>query len=127
VYVLIALASTPSGDVILSVDGSAAFALATINVGTTGTVTATADTGGATLPLTIALFETDALANCINPATPAAAATVVAATNGTATFSVFATAHGPIAFDPAQHRIFVRFIDGSGAVRGATSVAVRSD
>jgi subtilisin family serine protease len=124
---LIALASTPSGDGILSVDGSAAFALATINVGTTGTVTATADTGGATLPLTIALCETDALANCINPATPAAAATIVAATNGTATFSVFATAHGPIAFDPAQHRIFVRFIDGSGAVRGATSVAVRSD
>ena len=48
------------------------------------------------------------------------------ATNATPTFAVFGTAGGPIGFDPAVNRIFVRFKDGSGITRGSTSVAVRT-
>jgi hypothetical protein len=42
------------------------------------------------------------------------------------TFAIFVTGTGPIAFDPATRRIFVRFKDPAGVTRGATSVAVRT-
>jgi hypothetical protein len=32
----------------------------------------------------------------------------------------------PIPFNPATSRIFVRFMDAGGVLRGATSVAVRA-
>jgi hypothetical protein len=44
----------------------------------------------------------------------------------TPTFAVFVGGAGPGAFDPAAHRVFVRFRDGGGIARGATSVAVRT-
>jgi len=44
----------------------------------------------------------------------------------TPTFAVFVLSQGPIAFDPANSRVFVRYKDQAGAVRGATSVAVRT-
>jgi hypothetical protein len=40
--------------------------------------------------------------------------------------AVFGTASGAIPFDPVNSRIFVQFVDSSGAVRGATSVAVET-
>jgi len=39
---------------------------------------------------------------------------------------VFAVASGPMPFAPAANRIYVRFSDASGTVRGSTSVAVRT-
>jgi hypothetical protein len=47
-------------------------------------------------------------------------------TGSTPTFTVFATGGGFVGFNPAANRIFVRFTDAGGAVRGATSVAVRT-
>ena len=44
----------------------------------------------------------------------------------TPTFSIFALGTGPIPFDAATNRIFVRFTDQGGVTRGATSVAVRT-
>ena len=44
----------------------------------------------------------------------------------TPTFAVFASAAEPIALDPANSRVFLRFLDESGVVRGATSVAVQN-
>ena len=44
----------------------------------------------------------------------------------TPTYSVFATATGTVPFDPAVNRIVVTFTDGGGALRGSTSVAVRT-
>jgi hypothetical protein len=45
----------------------------------------------------------------------------------TPTLAVFAQALGTVPFDPAQHRIFIRFVDGQGITRGATSAAVRTE
>ena len=46
--------------------------------------------------------------------------------NATLQYSVFVTATGNVAFDPANHGINVVATDGGGAVRGSASVAVRT-
>jgi hypothetical protein len=104
---------------------SAAFAVATVNVGAGGLITASADTGTAGVPLAIGICQTSpATGLCLS--TVGATATVQIDRGGTPTFAVFVTAAGAIPFDPARHRIFVRFKDASGFTRGATSVAVRT-
>lgn len=99
-----------------------AFAIATDNLGTPGSLTLTADTGTATLPITLALCQTDQSAQCL--ATPAGAMDVSFPSGSTPTFSIFAASTGPIGFDPANARIFVRFKDAQGIPHGSTSVAV---
>jgi hypothetical protein len=44
----------------------------------------------------------------------------------TPTFAVFVKGNGTVPFDPAANRVAVRFRDGGGVIRGATSVAVRT-
>ena len=123
---IVALAATASNDGILHIPGStgtAAFAVATVNVGASSTITATANTGSATLPLTITLCQTNPQSGqCISAIGPSVTFTDNA--NDTPTVAVFATANGTVPFDPANNRIFVEFMDPSGIVRGATSVAV---
>jgi hypothetical protein len=46
--------------------------------------------------------------------------------NATPTFSIFVNGAGNVPLDPANNRVFVRFKDGGGVTRGATSVAVRT-
>jgi len=71
------------------------------------------------------LCQTDpATAACL--ADPAPTVTTTIAANATPTFSIFVAGSGTVAFDPANNRAFVRFKDGGGNVRGATSVAVRT-
>jgi hypothetical protein len=100
-----------------------AFAVATVNVGASGLLTASADTGGVALPVSITLCETDPQGQCLAlPPTP----TVQRQMNSgaTASFGVFVTGTGPIAFDPANHRIQFHLEGGGGG--GGTSVAVCS-
>ena len=62
---IVALAVTLSNDGIVNVpgtNGAAAFAVATVNVGATETITASADTGSATLPVVIS--------SCVRPTLP---------------------------------------------------------
>jgi hypothetical protein len=126
---IIALAATAPNDGILHIPGdtaSNAFAVATVNVGASSEITATANTGAASLPLTISLCQTDpSSGQCLG--TPVPASTGVFTTidsNATPTFAIFATASDIVQFDPAHRRIFVQFSDASEIVRGSTSVAV---
>jgi len=124
---IIALAA--SGDPgfvdIPGVSGTGAFAVATVNVGTGGQITASADTGAANLAINISLCQT-------NPATgiclgsPTSKVTTQINTGQTPTFAIFVAGTGTVvAFDPTNSRVFVRFKDAGGVTRGATSVAVK--
>lgn len=125
---LIALGATLSGAgtiVMPDPQSAAAFSVASINVGAAAELTVEARTSRADLPLQIALCQT-------NPATGACLANpssnnlaYSAAAGDTGTFGVFVTSSDTVPFDPANNRIFVRFLDANGLVRGATSVAIR--
>jgi hypothetical protein len=125
---IIALGATTTNDQILHIPGgtgSGAFAVATINLGAAASITASADTGGSLIPLTLNICQTNPTSGqCISPIGPLVTTQINA--NATPTFAVFATASGPISLDAIGGRIFVSFFDQSGAVRGGTSVAVQT-
>ena len=122
---MVAIGATPLGDGVLRIPGSNgvhAFGTAAVNIGGAGEVTATVDTGGVPLPLTLTVCQTNPTTGaCLSP--PASTATSTLANKATATYAVLAQASGAIPFDPAGKRIFLRLSSGGG-VRGATSVAV---
>lgn len=121
---IVALAATSQNTGVLAHDDSVgAFALATINLGAADTITVMPDTGGVDLPVALSICETNAVTgSCI--AEPAAEVSVAVEAGGTPTFSVFSSASGRIASDPAVNRVFVRFNDSNLIVRGGTSVAI---
>ncbi|HLA80828.1 MAG TPA: hypothetical protein VJP78_04240 [Thermoleophilia bacterium] len=113
----------PPNDGILRLASVGAFAVATVNVGASGLLTASADTGGVALPVSIALCETNpATSVCLAP--PTSMVQRQMNSGATASFGVFVTGTGPIAFDPANHRIQFHLEGGGGG--GGTSVAVCS-
>jgi hypothetical protein len=123
---IVALAATLRNDGIVSLASMGVFAVATVNVGDPGTITASADTGTATLPVNISLCQTNpGTGQCIS--TIDSAVTTMINANATPTFGIFVQGNGNVPFDPATNRIFVRFKDGSGVTRGSTSVAVRTE
>jgi FG-GAP-like repeat len=125
---IVALAATLTNDGIVNVpgtNGTGAFAVATVNVGASGSITASADTGSASLPVNIFLCQTDpATGQCISAVGPSVTTQINA--NATPTFGIFVQGNGDVPFDPAANRIFVRFKDAGGVTRGSTSVAVRT-
>lgn len=126
---IVALAATLTNDGIVSINppagGVAAFAVATVNVGNAGSITASADTGNAALPLAVSICQTNPTSGqCLAPPGPTVTTNIPA--GSTPTFGIFLTSNGDIPFLPGQNRIFVRFKDGSNISRGATSVAVRT-
>ena len=125
---IIPLATTGSVNMPVYAEGMAAVAVATVNVGSTGTITASADTGSAVLPVSISVCETNPVSGaCINPTVPASTVTTTIAVGEAPSFAFFLTASDPIPYDPANNRMFARFTDAGQVVRGATSVALRSD
>ena len=127
---VIALVATPTGNNIVDLEGNLginAIAVAAINVGSQSTITASADTGTASLPVTLSICKSDAATGeCLSA--PNASVTTVIDADATATYSIFiaGTGNGTVPFDPARNRIFVRFRDGSGVPRGSTSVSVQT-
>ena len=125
---VVALVATAQNDGILHItgtSGSNAFAVATVNLGSASAITASINTGDATLPLGLTLCQTNpASGQCISPI--GATVTTTIAADATPTFAIFGTASGAIPFDPADSRIFVQFSDSTGAVRGETSVAIET-
>jgi len=124
---MVALVATASNDGIVAIDmasGNAAFALASVNVGAGEDMQVTLDTGAANqLPVQLNLCETDSVGQCISGAPSPTVVTNIQA-DDTPTFSIFVSADDEIDFRPDLNRVFVRFRDSSGEVRGSTSVAV---
>ncbi|HEV8438457.1 MAG TPA: hypothetical protein VGT40_10215 [Methylomirabilota bacterium] len=125
---VVALAATATNDGIIDVPaatGVGAFAVATVNVGASALITVSADTGGAALPVTLTLCQTNpATGQCISAIAPSVTTQINA--GETPTFATFVGVVGTISFDPAVNRIFVRFKDPGAITRGSTSVAVRT-
>jgi len=124
---IIALSATPTNNGIIEVPvgGAAAFAVASINLGVTTPITVAADTGAATLPVSLTICETNSTTGqCF--ATPAASVSLSFAGDMEPTFSIFLDASGTIAFAPATSRVFVRFKDVTGGLHGSTSVAIEA-
>jgi hypothetical protein len=125
---VVALGATAQNDGFVHVTGSpgqGAFAVATVNLGASGPITASVNTGTASLPLSIAICQTNPSTGQCTSAVGGSVATTIAA-NATPTFAVFVSAVGTVADAPGNNRIFVTFTDNTGAVRGETSVAVET-
>jgi hypothetical protein len=124
---IVALVATTSGNGTVSLPsatGAAAFAVATVNLGSTGSITVSADTNGVAVPVTVTLCQTvPSTGACIG--TPASTVTVSIAANATPTFGIFVTGTDNVAALPGANRISVRFSSG-GTVVGSTSVAVQT-
>jgi hypothetical protein len=123
---IVALAAASGGIVnIPGASGAGAFAVATVNVGATGTITASVDTGTAALPVILNLCETNPVTGqCVSSISPTVVTQIDA--GETPTFGIFVQGNGNVPFDPAGNRIFVRFKDGGNVTRGSTSVAIRT-
>ena len=125
---IVALAATLTNDGIVNTPGAGGtgvFSVATVNVGVQGLISATADTGATSLPLTVSLCETNpATGQCISAIGGSVTTTINA--NATLTFGIFVQGNGNVPFDPAANRVFVRFKPSEGVTRGSTSVAVRT-
>lgn len=129
---VVALGATPSADGVIEVPFATsvnAFSVASVNLGAGETLEITAELTDPTLAASVSLCETDPLTSvCINPTTPTTGSvTSTVNSSATPTFGIFVSSTGDVPFDPANNRIFVRFVDGSGALRGATSVALRTE
>lgn len=121
----IALMATVSRDGVVRIPDSMGlqlFAIGTANVGATGTITVSADTGGVALPITLTVCETNVMGGCLGSA--ASTVTVPYTAGTTRSFAFFAQASGPIPLDPAVNRVFARLKDVAGVTRGATSSAL---
>jgi hypothetical protein len=140
---IVAESATLNNDGIVNIPGTTGtgvFAVATVNLGAGGTVQVSADTGLASLPVSILLCQTDpATGQCVNPTASAAGicqfptvpSPCVLATmdaNATSSFGLFVTGDGtaPVPFAPAANRVFVRFLNIQVGTPGSTSVAVRT-
>jgi hypothetical protein len=107
-----------------------AFAAATTNLGASGSITVSADTGNAGLPMATTICRSDPVTGaCLNAPTPTVTLTID--TNTTPTFNIFVQDNrdhsrdsGAGLFDPAVYRIYLRFRDLGGITCGSTSVAV---
>jgi hypothetical protein len=125
---VIALAATVGGNGTVSLDGapaSGSFAVAITNLGASDNVTVTTNTGASTLPVSVAICQTDPTSSVCLQA-PSTTITLGIGTNATATFGIFVTGTGDVAPLPGADRIFVQFADSNSTVVGSTSVAVNT-
>ena len=125
-----AASTTPYADVIMmstsldvstAVNTPTAFALATTNVGTASAtdVSLIVEVPTSITGLAYQVNETNLDGSIKGPATG-----LTIPVGGSPTFAVFLTPTQAIDFDPANNRLMLKLVDGSGKVVGAQSVAV---
>lgn len=127
---MVSIAVSPSSDGVLRIPGaqaSAAFAVATANVGAEGFLIIAPRATGTASGLRLRVCESDsATGACLAPPDTSVRRTFGA--SETASFAVFAAAQGTdVPFNPSETRIRFEVTDSLENVRGATSVAVRTD
>ncbi|MFC2927230.1 Ig-like domain-containing protein [Hyphobacterium vulgare] len=134
---LLSIGVTPSGDGVVRIPATgnriSFMSAAAVNIGAgdgsagagQATVTVSVDTGAAVLPVTLEVCETPSTGGCITPRGTDTVSTVFDA-NIAKFFAVFVRAGegANIAFDPANARVFLRFVDANGVTRSATSAAI---
>ena len=125
---IVALSGTLTNDGIVDIsgtNGTGVFVVATTNLGASAAITASANFGNAGLPIQLTICETvPATGQCLAPPTHSVNTSIAA--NAQPTFSIFVQGGGFVPFLPGTNRIFVQFVDSGNAVRGSTSVAVRT-
>jgi hypothetical protein len=133
---ILSTGATPSGDGVIRIPASGraqVMTAAAVNIGAGDgsagagevTLTVSADTGPAVLPVSLEMCQIDAAAQCITPRAPSVTANMPG--NTPLFFAVFVrdTSEGAgVAFDPANARVFMRFADATGTIRSVTSAAV---
>lgn len=130
---IVVTASQSPGLVSMSIPGAGAFSVATDNDGGTDVNALTmvsVDTGLAVLPVKVSVCQTNPSSGaCLAQPQPQGFYNLPAGSQ--ATFAVFITATGPVPFDPANNRVFIRFIDFddflSTYVSGSASVAIQAN
>ncbi|PIW31539.1 MAG: hypothetical protein COW29_01540 [Rhodobacterales bacterium CG15_BIG_FIL_POST_REV_8_21_14_020_59_13] len=101
-----------------------AFVVAISNVGAAANLTVRPAVSPDGLTVTPRICQTNtATGTCLSPATDSVDFSIGA--NQTASFALFVVDGLPVSFEPGDNRISVRFEEG-GALRGSTSVAVRT-
>jgi len=124
---MVALAATSPNDGIVripGVTGTGVFAVATANLGVGDTITVSADTGAAAVPVDVQICQTiPATGACLTAPTPTV--TTIVAAGAQPTFGFFVRALGvAISLNPAVNRVFARFQRSDSLTVGGASVAV---
>ncbi len=129
---ILAIPSISAADGVLRLDardGHATFGVSVSNVGAAASITVvpTDDpgTGSTELPLVFLVCQLDDAGEQMSE--PYFSTTFELAAEGTAVFAVYAFAQGAaIAYDAAEHRVYVNFLEGE-LIRGGTSVAITTE
>lgn len=129
---VVALGATPTADGVVTLpagSGVNVFTVASVNLGIGEALFVSAQLSNPVIDASITMCQTDPVTSiCINPSVPTSEPIeLLVDSQATPTFGVFVTGNGDVPFDPANNRVFVRFTESSGAVRGATSIALRTE
>ena len=121
---VVSIALTPSANGIATAgrEGYGVYVVATANLGAAAEITATTVTDSWFSGETLICETNTATGACLSDPSVSVQTTMNAL--GTHSFALFVRSDAPIALDPANYRQVVQFVDGSGTVRGSTSVAL---
>ncbi len=112
-------------DLVAPTGSTSFFAVGSSNVGIAGEITVSTDDNNQGLPLTLNICQTDTSTGiCTSAVGPIVNLNYAGSSN--ASFAIFVQPTGVIANDPVKNRIFIRFTDSAGIIRGATSTAIRT-
>lgn len=129
---VIALGATPTADGVVTLpaaSGVNVFTVASVNLGIGEALLVSADLSNPNVDASITMCQTDPVTSaCMNPTVPTSEPIELMVSNqATPTFGVFVASTTDVPFDPANNRIFVRFNELNGAIRGSTSIALRTE